>query len=94
LKPKYYKLLSNFALDMNLRPSIMMLIPSTTPMRVCDIWRGYFAQRLNWDIGGELMFGQEDVRQIRSSHSYLDDFKVGRCRLTPGFAPVHPGGTG
>ena len=34
-------------------------------MRVCDIWRGYFAQRLLWEIGGELLFGQEDVLQIR-----------------------------
>jgi hypothetical protein len=43
----------------------MMLIPATTPMRVCDIWRGYFAQRLLWEIGGELLFGQEDLLQIR-----------------------------
>ena len=53
----------------------LMLIPATTPMRVCDIWRGYFAQRLLWEIGGKLLFDQEDVWQIRTSHNYLDDFK-------------------
>lgn len=47
----------------------------TTTFRVCDIWRGFWVQRLLWDIGGYLVFGSATVRQIRNSHSYLKDMK-------------------
>ena len=53
----------------------LMLIPATTPMRVCDIWRGYFSQRLLWDMGGRLLFDQADVVQVRTAHDYLEDFE-------------------
>jgi hypothetical protein len=53
---------------------LLMMIPSSTPMRVCDIWRGYFSQRLLWEMGGRLLFGQAGVVQVRGTHDYLEDF--------------------
>lgn len=50
-----------------------LYLPVTTTFRVCDIWRGYWVQRLLWDIGGQLMFGTSTIKQIRNSHSYLKD---------------------
>lgn len=43
--------------------------------RVCDIWRGYWVQRLLWDINGSLGFTKPTVDQIRNAHNYLDDYK-------------------
>jgi len=50
------------------------LLPITTAFRVCDIWRGYFAQRLIWEIGGYLSFFPPNAVQVRSAHDYLLDF--------------------
>ncbi|XP_041376329.1 probable glycosyltransferase STELLO1 isoform X1 [Gigantopelta aegis] len=50
-----------------------LLIPTTTTFRVCDIWRGYWAQRLLWEMGGTLGFLPPNAFQKRNSHSYLDD---------------------
>eukprot|EP01114_Cavostelium_apophysatum_P002245 TRINITY_DN11979_c0_g2_i1.p2 TRINITY_DN11979_c0_g2~~TRINITY_DN11979_c0_g2_i1.p2 ORF type:complete len:403 (-),score=92.39 TRINITY_DN11979_c0_g2_i1:1387-2595(-) len=52
-----------------------LLIPITTTFRVCDIWRSYWAQRILWDIGGELAFLPPSVEQIRNPHDYLLDFE-------------------
>lgn len=32
--------------------------------RVCDIWRGYWVQRLLWEIDGNLVFGPPTVNQV------------------------------
>jgi hypothetical protein len=50
-----------------------LYLPITTTFRVCDIWRGFWVQRLLWDIGGRLIFGTSTVKQIRNSHSYIKD---------------------
>ncbi|XP_046365358.1 probable glycosyltransferase STELLO1 [Haliotis rufescens] len=50
-----------------------LLIPTTTTFRVCDIWRGYWAQRLLWEMGGNLGFFPPNAFQKRNSHSYLID---------------------
>ncbi|CAF1684991.1 unnamed protein product, partial [Adineta ricciae] len=50
-----------------------LYLPVTTTFRVCDIWRGYWVQRLLWDIGGHLIFGRSTVQQVRNSHSYIED---------------------
>ena len=50
-----------------------LYLPVTTTFRVCDIWRGYWVQRLLWDIGGRLIFGASTVSQVRNSHSYIKD---------------------
>jgi hypothetical protein len=51
-----------------------LLIPITTSFRVCDIWRGYWAQRLLWDIGGSLCFTEPNVIQERNAHNLMKDF--------------------
>uniref|UniRef100_A0A069DNC8 Conserved uncharacterized protein n=1 Tax=Clytia hemisphaerica TaxID=252671 RepID=A0A069DNC8_9CNID len=51
-----------------------LLIPQTVAFRVCDIWRGYWAQRLMWEVDRYLSFFPPNAVQIRNSHSYLDDF--------------------
>jgi hypothetical protein len=51
-----------------------LLIPVTTRFRVCDIWRGYFAQRLLWDIGANLLFIEPTVYQKRNEHNLMHDF--------------------
>lgn len=51
-----------------------MLIPITTTFRVCDIWRGYWAQRLAWEVGGTLTFSTASVYQDRNEHDYTLDY--------------------
>lgn len=51
-----------------------LLIPITTKFRVCDIWRGYWAQRLLWDIGGNLCYMPPSVIQERNEHNLMHDF--------------------
>jgi len=52
-----------------------LLLPTTVNFRVTDIWRGYWAQRMLWDIGGALAFLAPTVKQIRNAHNYLHDFE-------------------
>ena len=52
-----------------------LLIPYSTSIRVCDIWRSYWVQRLLWDVNGHLAFRPPNVQQIRNAHDYLTDFK-------------------
>ena len=51
-----------------------LLLPSSTPFRVCDIWRSYFAQRLLWALGASVCFMGPTVRQDRNPHDLYDDF--------------------
>lgn len=51
-----------------------LLIPVSTTFRVCDIWRGYWVQRLLWDIGRRLAFTPPSVLQNRNMHNYFRDF--------------------
>ena len=51
-----------------------MLLPITVAFRVCDIWRGYWAQRLLWDVGSHLSFFPPNAVQFRNAHNYLADF--------------------
>lgn len=51
-----------------------LLIPITTTFRVCDIWRGYWVQRLLWDIEGNLCFTPSTAIQERNDHNLLHDF--------------------
>ena len=50
------------------------LIPISTTFRVCDIWRGYWVQRLLWDAGLHVLFRNATVAQMRNPHDYLNDF--------------------
>jgi len=51
-----------------------LLIPVTTAFRVCDIWRGYWAQRLLRETDEHLAFFTASVFQKRNAHNYLLDF--------------------
>jgi hypothetical protein len=51
-----------------------LLIPITTAFRVCDIWRGYWVQRILWEIQAQLCFMPAHVVQERNIHNYLRDF--------------------
>ena len=50
-----------------------LYLPITTTFRMCDIWRGYWAQRLLWEIDGHLGFFPPNAYQVRNSHSYMKD---------------------
>lgn len=52
-----------------------LLLPSTVSMRICDIWRGYIAQRLLWEIDGLLAFLPPCVVQNRNEHDLISDLK-------------------
>lgn len=51
-----------------------LFLPTTTSFRVCDIWRGYFTQRLLWEMDGALLFIAPTVYQNRNEHDLLKDF--------------------
>eukprot|EP00761_Pharyngomonas_kirbyi_P006886 gb/GECH01006895.1/.p1 GENE.gb/GECH01006895.1/~~gb/GECH01006895.1/.p1 ORF type:complete len:771 (+),score=111.69 gb/GECH01006895.1/:1-2313(+) len=51
-----------------------MYIPSTTTFRTSDIWRGYWAQRLLWEVSSHLGFYGSSVYQDRNEHDYLKDY--------------------
>ncbi|GAA96847.1 uncharacterized protein L969DRAFT_87927 [Mixia osmundae IAM 14324] len=50
-----------------------LLLPITVTFRATDIIRGYWAQRLLWDVGGTLAFREPSVDQIRNAHDYIQD---------------------
>jgi len=52
-----------------------LLIPITTTFRVCDIWRGWWVQRLLWDVGANLGFTAPSAVQDRNPHNYLKDME-------------------
>lgn len=52
-----------------------LAIPVSAAFRVSDIWRGYWVQRLLWDIGGNLSFTQAAVVQERNIHDFLKDYQ-------------------
>jgi hypothetical protein len=51
-----------------------LLIPMATTFRVADIWRGYWVQRLLWDIGSHLVFLPPTAKQERNEHNLMNDF--------------------
>lgn len=51
-----------------------LVIPISVAFRVSDIWRGYWVQRMLWDIGGVLSFHSPSAIQERNVHNYLKDF--------------------
>jgi hypothetical protein len=53
-----------------------MFIPPGVDMRVCDIWRSYWAQRLLWEQQSNLLFAPPTVDQVRNAHDYTLDFKA------------------
>lgn len=52
----------------------LLYLPSTVESRVTDIWRGYIAQRILWELNSEVVFSSASVFQERNVHDYLKDF--------------------
>jgi hypothetical protein len=54
---------------------LLLYLPCTVSMRVCDILRGYVAQPIMWAAGYRLGFCGPMVRQKRNPHDLMDDFR-------------------
>ncbi len=55
---------------------LLLYIPSLVNPRVEDILRGYIAQRLLWELKGNLVFSYTTTfTNDRNAHDYLKDFK-------------------
>lgn len=54
---------------------LFMYLPCTVNSRLTDIYRGYIAQRLLWEIGHQALFLSPSVYQKRNAHNYLKDFE-------------------
>jgi len=52
----------------------LLYLPSTVESRVTDIWRGYIAQRILWELDSELIFSSPSVYQERNIHDFTKDF--------------------
>lgn len=53
----------------------LLYLPSTVDSRVTDIWRGYIAQRIVWEMNSQLIFLSPCVYQKRNIHDFHKDFK-------------------
>lgn len=53
----------------------LLYLPSTVDSRVTDIWRGYIAQRILWEMGSRLVFLSAGVYQKRNIHDFHKDFR-------------------
>ncbi|CAF0813477.1 unnamed protein product [Brachionus calyciflorus] len=51
-----------------------LYLPKTVTMRLTDIWRSYWAQRLMWLIDETISYNGPNAYQLRNPHSYLKDF--------------------
>jgi|WetSurMetagenome_2_1015567.scaffolds.fasta_scaffold137461_2 hypothetical protein len=49
-------------------------LPSTCSFRMTDIWRGYIAQRILYQLGYSVKFERPSCNQIRNSHLLHKDF--------------------
>jgi hypothetical protein len=54
---------------------LFMYLPVTVASRVTDIYRGYIAQRMIWEINQTALFLSPSVYQDRNPHNYLKDFE-------------------
>jgi hypothetical protein len=53
----------------------LLYLPTHCSFRMTDIWRGFIAQRLLWELGHGLVFHGPEVIQQRNQHNLLRDFK-------------------
>ncbi len=55
---------------------VLLYIPSFVNPHVEDIWRGYIAQRVLWEMGSKIVFTYPTAyTSNRNSHDYLRDFE-------------------
>jgi len=55
-----------------------LLLPVTPTIRVCDIWRSYWVQRILWELGEEILFMPATAEQVRNPHDFYLDYKQER----------------
>lgn len=53
----------------------LLYLPSSIDARVTDIWRGYIAQRILWEVKSRVIFTSPSVYQIRNIHNFMKDFQ-------------------
>jgi len=53
----------------------LLYLPHTCSDRATDIWRGYIAQKILWELKSCLAYFSPSVYQIRNPHNYLNDFR-------------------
>jgi hypothetical protein len=51
-----------------------LVLPVDVTFRECDIVRGWWVQRILWEIGAQLLFRESTVRHDRNNHNYYADF--------------------
>ncbi|OGK64856.1 hypothetical protein A2313_00620 [Candidatus Roizmanbacteria bacterium RIFOXYB2_FULL_41_10] len=56
--------------------SALMYFPSTLSWRAADIWRGYVAQKIIWQLSGRLLYLSPQVYQQRLRHQVMADFQA------------------
>lgn len=55
----------------------LLYLPAYANFHVDDIWRGYIAQRILWEIGAtQVFFYPTAYTSNRNTHNYLKDFEV------------------
>ena len=53
-----------------------LLLPVTTLWREDDIFRGYWSQRLLWEVGGSLVMTGPTAYQLRNPHDFFLDYRM------------------
>lgn len=53
----------------------LLYLPSTVSNRATDIWRGYIAQRILWEMGTNLIYLSPCVYQKRNIHNFMKDLE-------------------
>ena len=53
-----------------------LLLPVTTLWREDDIFRGYWSQRLLWEVGGALVVTGPTAYQLRNPHDFFLDYRM------------------
>lgn len=54
---------------------VLLYLPVFATFRSCDIYKGWIAQRLLWEVGSSVLFLPPSVIQKRNPHNYLNDFE-------------------
>lgn len=52
----------------------LLYLPAYCSFRMCDIWRGFVAQRIAWANGWYLLYHEATMWQERNSHDLMCDF--------------------
>jgi hypothetical protein len=53
----------------------LLYLPANCSFRMTDIWRSFVAQRILWENGWMLLFGDATVVQTRNDHDLMSDFR-------------------